>query len=244
MRSWSPTLAAALTLPLLPACAPPASLTDDDGSPDGGDGDGDEPVELDESRLDRSAANLGVAGCGYPGPGEMGYGTEVGQRLENFTLIDCAGNELEWASLFCRRDDIGVHNRAVLLNIGAGWCEPCREETKEDFPPLYDELNQQGIEIVQVLFQDWEAQFPTKSFCEDWSAGEWDTENLGFGLPFPVWLDQTNDWTSTYLSDPQSATPVNLLLDANANIRWKTVGEKPDDLDQAVRVVMNNPYEP
>lgn len=242
MRVLTPIVALSLGCLLSAGCAPPASLGD--GGPGFDTGEGGDAVDLDEALLDRSAPNLGDDGCGYPGPGEAGYGTEIGERLENFRLIDCEGNQIEWAHYFCRRDDIGVHNRAVLLNIGAGWCAPCREETQEELPPLYDELHRQGIEFVQVLFQDWEAQFPTKSFCQDWSAGNWDTHDLGFGLPFPILLDQTNDWTSIYLSDPQSATPVNMLIDANGNIRWKVEGQKPDDLEAVLQIVIDNPYRP
>lgn len=231
-------------------CAPPPDLSTEDGGDlmqdDGGDDGGGNGV--DEARLDRSAEGA----CGYPAGGSNGYGTDVGQRLANsapMPLIDCEGGALELSDFFCKREDAyGDFNRGVLINIGAGWCGPCQDETLE-FPELYEEYHDRGIEIVQIMFQDWDAQTPTRDFCTNWSTGQWvsaggGTEDVGVRLEFPVGLDQVSNWSSQYLSDPMSAVPVNLLLDANGNIRWKLEGQKPDiavlraQLDQ----VIANPY--
>jgi hypothetical protein len=217
----------------------PAGLTSSSGGTEGGG-----PVALDPALLDRSASNLDGDGCGYPSDQEVAYGIEVGDRVANFQLVDCDGNAIEFADYFCEREDIGVHNRAVLLNIGAGWCEPCRVETREDLPGVYEALHGQGVEIVQVLFQDWDGGAPPKSFCSEWKAGQWPDGDLGFSLAFPVLLDQTNDWRQIYLSTPAAQTPTNLLLDANANIRWKLAGDRPLGLQGIVEAVMETPYGP
>ncbi|MCP5065308.1 MAG: redoxin family protein [bacterium] len=164
--------------------------------------------------------------------------------MANFELIDCDGNNVEFADFFCERGDIGVHNRAVLLNIGAGWCEPCRIETREDLPPAYAALHDQGLEIVQVMFQDWDAASPTRMFCTDWKEGNWREGDIGQQLAFPILVDQVNDWRQIYLSAPDSQTPTNLLLDANGNIRWKEAGERPNALEDIIGVVMDTPYGP
>jgi thiol-disulfide isomerase/thioredoxin len=245
---------------VLGACAPPPDLgggaTDDaadaagddatDDGVDGGTAGGPAGVSLDAARLDRS----GEGGrCGFPSAGPEGYGANVGQRLANsaaFQLIDCEGNVVQLADYFCEREG-GGYNAGVLINIGAGWCAPCQEETRE-FPELYEEFHDQGIEFVQVLFQDWNAQAPTKTFCSDWSTGQWSgadgAQDVGLDLQFPVLLDQVNDWTAIYLQDPQSATPVNMLLDANGNIRWKIEGQKPDPavLRAQFGLVLADPY--
>lgn len=221
---------------------PPTTSADESGS--GGEGD------LDPAQLDRSE-DLGP--CGYPGPGPNGYGTEPGQRLANntgFVLETCDDQPVQFADLMCPRDD-GIHNRGILLNIGAGWCRPCQEETLE-FPELYEEFHDQGIEIVQVMFQDWDALAPTGSFCEDWTSGQWAVgaggavEDQGIVLTYPVLLDQVFDWTSIYLQDPEAATPVNLLIDANGNIRWKLEGQKPSlqTLRAQLNLVISDPYAP
>jgi len=219
------------------ACAPPPAISDGGG----------DLAALDVERLDRSVAE---GPCGYPAEGASGYGTDVGERLANseaFTLIDCDGNQHTLADYLCERSEgAGDFNRGVLINIGAGWCGPCQEETLE-FPELYDEFHDQGIEIVQIMFQDWEAQSPTRTFCSDWTTGQWGEVGLspeGLSLRYPVLLDQIFDWTSIYLQDPQAATPVNILIDANANIRWKSEGQKIGlpTLRAQLQLVLDDPY--
>lgn len=219
-------------------CAPPPEL----GVP------GDSGATLDETRLDRS---VDAGACGFPGPGDAGYGGDVGQRIANndgLRLVTCDGEPVELAELMCERA-AGGQSAGILVNIGAGWCGPCQDETLE-FPELYEEFHGRGIEIVQVLFQDFSAQAPTRAFCEDWSTGRWlvddgaSKEDVGVRIEFPVLLDQTGDFTARYLQDPESATPVNMLLDANGNIRWKVEGQKPDlaTLRAQLELVLADPY--
>jgi cytochrome c-type biogenesis protein len=212
-------------------CVPPPEVGDDAGA------------AIDEDRLDR---DIDQGSCGYPSAGARGYGTAVGQRLENslgFELRTCDGTSVELSQFFCRRDDsYGDFNRGVLLNVGAGWCGPCQEETLE-LPDLYDEYHAQGIELVQIMFQDWTGQTPTTAFCTDWSTGQWG-EDVGIQLVYPVVLDESSDWSSLYVSDTMAAVPVNLLVDANANIRWQVQGQKPalDVLRTQLDLVLADPY--
>jgi thiol-disulfide isomerase/thioredoxin len=219
------------------ACAPPPDLG------------GEAPGGVDEARLDREAPG---GACGHPSSGDAGYGTAVGDRLANngeLALASCTGERVELADFFCPRDD-GSYNRGVFINLGAGWCAPCQEETLE-LAPLYDEYHGRGIEFVQVLFQDWNAQAPTQQFCSDWRDGNWvatdgaDVE-ADLRLKFPIVMDQHFDWTSGYLADPASATPMSLLVDANGNIRWKLEGQKPDldVLRSQFELVIKEPYAP
>lgn len=218
------------------ACAPPPDFGDD------GPGDG----AIDETRLDRSTDG---GRCGYPSAGPRGYGIEVGQRLANnatFELLTCDGAPVELADWFCRRDDAyGDFNRGILVNIGAGWCGPCQEESLE-LPELYEELHDQGIEVVQVMFQDWTGQTPTAAFCADWSAGEWaeDATGAAVPLPWPVVRDESFDWSSQFLPETMAAAPANLLVDANGNIRWQLQGQKPDlaVLRTQLELVLADPY--
>ncbi|MBV1859691.1 MAG: peroxiredoxin family protein [Nannocystaceae bacterium] len=217
------------------ACAPPPK-TGESATATANPTDNASGGVLDESRLDRSAQGQ----CGYPaGP----YGTDVGDRLANtlgFNLEGCDGDVVEFDSFMCPE----AGNKALLINIGAGWCGPCQEETLE-FPELYDEFEGQGLEILQVMFQDWTSQLPTSSFCEDWRAGQWEGGAVDLDLAFPVLVDQTNEWTGVYLQDPQAATPINMLIDANGNIRWKSEGQKVelDVLRTQIGAVLASPYE-
>ncbi len=227
-------------------CAPPPESAESVGSANSGGATGaatandgvNEP--LDAAQLDRTEAS---GECGYPGPGGAGYGAGVGDRLANsagFLLKACEGEVVDLSSFMCPEDG----NRAVLVNIGAGWCGPCQEETLE-FPELYEEYDGRGLEIVQVMFQDWSAQNPTRSFCEDWRSGDWEGGAVDLDLGFPVLIDQTNEWTGIYLQDPAAATPINMLIDANGNIRWKSEGQKVglDVLRTQINAVLASPYE-
>jgi thiol-disulfide isomerase/thioredoxin len=229
-RSRSPALVVAAITAFLVGCVPPPDVSSDGST-------------VDEARLDRT---VDAGPCGYPSEGPEGYGNGVGQRLDHgtaFELTTCDGERVELADYLCRRDDAyGDFNRGILVTIGAGWCGPCQEETLE-LPELYEEYHPQGIEIVQVMFQDWTGQAPTAQFCEDWSAGAWG-EDVGIELEFPVVLDVSSDWSSLYVSDNMAAVPVNLLVDANANIRWQVQGQKPapDVLRTQLDLVLGDPY--
>ncbi len=217
-------------------CAPPPDLGD---AIDTGSGTGSGLPDLDATRLDRQSD-------GYPGPGPAGYGSSVGARLDNsdgFQLKDCGGTVRDFVEFFARRED-GVQNRAILVNIGAGWCGPCQEETLE-LPEIYAEYRDRGVEFVQVMFQDWASQAPTTGFCDDWRTGRWEGASVDLSLTFPVFIDQIGDWTSIHLQDPAAATPINMLLDANANIRFESEGIKldADVLRTQLDLVITAPYE-
>lgn len=236
-RSASCQALLVLASAMVAACAPPPESSDTLTTAAGSDSASGSGDALDPAQLDRSAAG---GACGYPaGP----YGVGVGDRLANslgFNLETCDGDVVDFDSVMC--PDEG--HKAVLINIGAGWCGPCQEETLE-FPELYDDYADQGLEIVQVMFQDWGSQFPTSSFCEDWVSGDWEGGAVDIDLAFPVLVDQTNEWTGVYLQDPAAATPINMLIDANGNIRWKSEGQKvaADVLRTQIEAVLASPYE-
>lgn len=193
---------------------------------------------LDPELLDREV-NLGP--CGYPSAGDTGYGLEIGHRLDDISgLIDCDGNPVQLADSFCpREDDYGDYNRVVLVSLGAGWCGPCIEETEHLMGDVYVPLHDDGVEIVQILFQDEQGLPPTKSFCMQWREETFDDP-----LAFPVVLDQTATWSDEVLSETGGALPMNFLLDANANIRWRALGENPADLVEQIEAVRSAPYGP
>lgn len=182
--------------------------------------------------LDREAdCLLSDEACGYPGPGAQGRGFNLGQRMENFVLTDCEGTEREFAEFFqAREDDYGEHNRVHLLSLAAGWCQPCIEET-QTFPALYAEAHPRGLELVQVLFQDAQAQPPTLSWCRDWR----DT----YGLENPVFADQIGDLSNALMHS--GGLPVTLLIDANANIRFVEIASIPMDIEGEIEAVLESP---
>ncbi len=67
-----------------------------------------------------------------------------GKRAPDFTLRDLAGNTVSLS-------DFG--DRVVMLNFWSAACPPCREEMP-DMQTVFDELQEQGFEIVAVNVND------------------------------------------------------------------------------------------
>ncbi len=182
------------------------------GSRDGGDMTPTVPVA--DGSSDRPA---GVPGCGYEPqagwsypPGPYGSG-QVGEKLEAFELEDCDGRKVRFA------DVLGA-GQMTLMTVGAGWCQPCIEETKELEAAVHARFCGRGLRIVQVLFQDEQSRPATKFFCRQWRDR--------FGLRFPVVVDPLFT-TERYLSAAQ--VPLNLLVDRDGVVRLRTTGEVPHD---------------
>ncbi len=156
----------------------------------------------------------------YP---EGPYGVEVGDRLAPLELSDCDDEPLDLAALLC-----DPATRLLLLNVGAGWCLPCIEETRELVESgLHVVRAEQGLRIVQVLYEDEDAERATRTFCRQW------TEE--YGMCFPVLTDPL---FSTNVYFDRSATPVNMLIDRDAVIRYKVTAQNPVDLEANVEALL------
>ena len=64
----------------------------------------------------------------------------VGARAPSYSAPDLKGRPLSLASL---------QGKVVVLNVWATWCPPCRAEMPA-LQRLYDELRDQGLEVVAV----------------------------------------------------------------------------------------------
>ncbi|GEM_PF-4128281 len=232
LHRWG-AIASVLTLVWLVACGPSEAAHAVDT-----DTDTDQELCAEEGGLDRAEpCLLPSASCGYPSAGDVGYGFKKGDRFANFVMVDCAGDEQEFAQFFSPNygsedplDKLPNHNLAIMLTVAAGWCKPCIEETKQ-LPELYASHVDRGFELVQVLFQDTLALPPTTSFCAEWAET--------YDLPFLVLADQIGDLSSDLLGD--KGLPVNLLVDANANIRYFLAGETPKGIKDEIAAVLEDP---
>jgi len=161
------------------------------------------------------AINTPPAGWSYPaGP----YGGDVDDTFADFTVKDCDGNEFRFG-------DVLAQAELVLLNIGAGWCEPCVAETMTLDREVFREFCPRGLRVVQVLFEDEDSEIPTSLFCKQWRDS--------FSLSFPVLVDQLFV-TETYFTSVLSQTPINFLIDPSGKIVFKSTGEPPADLGQRI----------
>jgi hypothetical protein len=162
----------------------------------------------------------GAGPCEVP---EGPYGTEVGERFAPLSLSDCDGEDLALDALLC-----DPATRLVLFTVGAGWCQPCIEETRylvqSGFHLAYAD---RGLRIVQVLYEDEDAKRATRTFCRQWQEA--------YGMCFPVLVDPLFV-TSAYFD--RSATPVNMLIDRDAVIRYKVTAQNPADLEANVEALL------
>ena len=151
----------------------------------------------------------------YP-EGPLSPGSQVGDLFSDFQLEDCEGNLIQFG-------DILANSELVLFNVSAGWCRSCVDETRTLEEEVFNNFCGRGLKIVQVLFQDEQARPATKLFCSQWR----DT----FGLTFPVLVDPLFI-TEKYLESSQ--TPLNLLIDKEGVIRYRTTGPVPGDFNSQI----------
>lgn len=147
-----------------------------------------------------------------PGP----YGGEVGATFAEFDLEDCDGNPLAFG-------DVLSEAELVLVSVGAGWCQPCIEESETLEAEIHAPFCARGLRVVQVLFQDAESLPATKLFCREWRER--------FGLRFPVVVDPLFTFEQYFES---AQTPLNLLVDRDGVIRFRSTGVVPQDLPDRI----------
>ena len=109
----------------------------------------------------------------YP---EGPYGADEGPVVANHQLITASGGDYSIGADIRENTD----NKLLLISSGAAWCTACIEEQPK-LEEFYNEYNSQGLEILEVIFQDIEANPGT---AED--AQAWIDE---FGCSYPVVAD-------------------------------------------------------
>ncbi len=155
-------------------------------------------------------------GWTYPaGP----YGTGVGDRVEDFTLNDCDGRAVRFGEVL-------AGSGLVLLNVAAGWCVPCMAETQTIEADVHRSYCPRGLRIVQVLFEDENGSPAGADFCKNWRAK--------FGLTFPVVVDPDFSTMKFFQGSISGSTPLNLLVDPDAVVRYRAAGPVPSDFHERI----------
>lgn len=183
-------------------------LTDDTGN--GGSADG-------ASGQDGATTGDAKASCEAP---SEGFGTGAGGIFDaNIVLKDCDGNSVRLADLMCDK-------KLTLVDIGAGWCEPCIQQAQTLDADIYEPNKGKGLQVISILFEDSKSLPATQAFCKQWRSD--------FGLTSPVLYDPTFKM-QPYFTELSSSTPVNMLVDADFRIVYKRSGEAPSDLGQTIQ---------
>ena len=145
------------------------------------------------------------------------YGGNIGDTVEDLELTDCDGETV-------RLRDVVQSAELTLVNVGAGWCRPCIEETAKLEAEVHDAFCPSGVRVVQILYQDQNFSPATPTFCRAWREEH--------GLEFPVLIDPLFG-REVWFEDAQSQTPLNLFVDADGVIRERLVGEHEDGFLQS-----------
>lgn len=122
-----------------------------------------------------------------------------GFKAPDFTAKSLDGSEISLSSL---------RGKAVLVNIWASWCLPCRKEMPA-LERVYQEYNDNGFTILAVNATDQDQIENVRSFAREMS------------LSFPVLLDESGEISTAY---QLSALPTSFFISADGVIQKVVVG--------------------
>lgn len=130
-------------------------------------------------------------------------GTEVGSVLPEYTAAWLDGSRFDLAE---RR------GRAVLVNLWATWCPPCRAEIPE-LQRLHDRYGANGFEVIGVSVDEGGVETVRQFIAER-------------KVTYPIIIDPEGKLASILQT---SVLPTSLLLDRQGKIVWKHYGAVRED---------------
>lgn len=133
------------------------------------------------------------------------YGSVVNQIAANFTAVDQNGQNVSLYSYF---------GKVVLIDFSADWCGPCRSEAQVA-ESLYQANKSKGLEMLTIMIDG-----PTLA---------WATT---YGLTFPVLDDNAQTLWAIF---GEGFIPLNIVLDRNMTIRYKTAGYSESAIVAAIK---------
>lgn len=134
----------------------------------------------------------GTANPGIPAP-------QAGFQAPDFTL-----NTLDGAAITLSE----LHGQAVLVNVWASWCVPCRTEMPA-MQAIYDEYASQGFTILAI-----------NATSQDSAANAADFINE-YGFSFPILMDVDGEVSRLY---QVSALPSSFFIRPNGQIEEVVIG--------------------
>lgn len=136
-----------------------------------------------------------VAGCGDAGRAGAGAGEEA----PSYGAVTLAGDSVSLAEL---------RGEAVLLNVWATWCVPCRVEIPE-LQSLHEQHADRGLRVVGVTVDSRAATGDVHRFIEE------------LGMTYDVWADPDQAVLNRFAA---SGVPLTVLIDRGGRIAWRHLG--------------------
>ncbi len=182
------------------------------------DGDGyDDGAELAEGSDPNNGFSWPEGDCRWPdfsdeaaAAGVEGEGWAFGEVMPNVTFIDAHDGELDLHQYW---------GFVVVLELSAGWCNPCRA-VAEEAEEFFQEFKDRGFVLIHILMNgNVDGEPSDKAFLEEW-AGD-------YGLTFPVTrLDDPPTYTDPLRTagTMSGGIPNFIVLDRDLRIDFQTAG--------------------
>ncbi len=139
--------------------------------------------------------------CPPPAP----FGPNVGDRVGDITLYDCAGTPVQLHSL-CETD-------VVWLWQLAEWCSPCRRFADGEYDAVntrYETMYGDRFAGMAIITADDELNLPTQTICEEIRET--------YGIEGPLYFDPTNTFRD--LLGEGFSNDVHAILTRGLEIQW------------------------
>lgn len=152
-----------------------------------------------------------LAACGRD---TAAYVTRIGAAAPAYAAQRMDGTPVTLADL---------EGEAVLLNVWATWCKPCREEIPA-LDSLYREFGPRGFTVIGVSIDVISDTLRIAGFARD------------LGATYPLWLDPDDRVSSTFRA---IGVPSTYLIDREGLLRWSRMGAVHAS-DERLRAVLDS----
>ena len=156
------------------------------------------------------------------------YGTELFTTIDNFSLEECicTGNQPEGRPIELA-DFLG--NTATLISVHTGWCPACKDQADKMEDWIYQAYKDQGFGLLLFTFQD--DQLPEPSTTREDLLDFCCRYKELYKFSFSVAIDPGAEVFLNYAN----ATPLNMVLDDEMQIRFKVAGYLSDTLGDTIQ---------
>jgi cytochrome c biogenesis protein CcmG, thiol:disulfide interchange protein DsbE len=124
---------------------------------------------------------------------------EVGRPAPAYSTVSAGGDSVSLQQL---------RGKAVLLNVWATWCHPCRDEIPE-LQRLHERYRDRGLQLVGVSVDAVGDEEAIRDFMRR------------YGMTYDVWRDPAESVSARFLV---IGVPATFLIDRRGVLRWKKTG--------------------